>query len=58
MENQAVDQRELIYQDLHGGQLEAQEIQNRHSAEKILGIVFDVIKPDSVLDVGCGLPLE
>ncbi len=55
MENQAVDQRELIYQDLHGGQLEAQEIQNRHSAEKILGIVFDVIKPDSVLDVGCGL---
>lgn len=55
MNNQSIDQREQIYQDLHSQQLEAQEAQNRHSAETILGIVFDIFQPNSVLDVGCGL---
>ncbi len=55
MEEVSIDKREHIYQDLHGGQLEAQEIQNRHSAEKILGMMFEIFKPNSVLDVGCGL---
>jgi SAM-dependent methyltransferase len=49
------DERETIYCDLQGNQLESQEIQNRISAEKIFNILFNLYKPNSILDVGCGL---
>lgn len=51
----ARDQRTTIYADLQQGQLSAQEQQNRHSAQVILGILKRYIEPTSVLDVGCGL---
>jgi SAM-dependent methyltransferase len=49
------DKRETIYRDLHGVQLESQEEQNRISAEKIFNLLFKLYKPNSILDVGCGL---
>ncbi len=49
------DPREATYQHLHTGQLSQQESQNRESARKILGFVFDYTRPRSVVDVGCGL---
>jgi SAM-dependent methyltransferase len=49
------DKRSTIYHDLHHGQLAQEEIQNRASALKILGILFDYFKPESALDMGCGL---
>jgi SAM-dependent methyltransferase len=49
------DKREIIYHDLHGVQLETQEQQNRISAEKIFNLLFNLYKPNSILDVGCGL---
>ena len=55
MENRPTDERGDIYRDLHSGQLEAEESQNRHSARIILGILFEEFMPASVLDVGCGL---
>lgn len=53
--NQQSENREDIYQDLHGGQLAAQEAANATSAECILDIVTEYFQPASVLDVGCGL---
>jgi SAM-dependent methyltransferase len=53
--NQQSEKREDIYQDLHGGQLAAQEAANAASAECILDIVTEYFQPASVLDVGCGL---
>src|SRR5688500_16568736 len=50
----ADDIRADIYRDLHGGQMAQQEALNRSSAERILGILFDYVRPQSVLDVGCG----
>jgi SAM-dependent methyltransferase len=49
------ESRDEIYKDLHGRQLLQQEAQNRESAHRILGILFEYARPDSVLDVGCGL---
>jgi SAM-dependent methyltransferase len=49
------DKREAVYRDLHSGQLESEEKQTSISAEKILGLLFEISKPNSVLDVGCGL---
>jgi SAM-dependent methyltransferase len=49
------DKRETIYHDLHSVQLESQEQQNRISAEKIFNLLFKLYKPNSILDVGCGL---
>jgi SAM-dependent methyltransferase len=49
------DSRDAIYQHLHTGQLSQQESQNRESARKILSLVFDYARPQSILDVGCGL---
>jgi len=49
------DKREAIYRDLHSGQLESEEKQTGISAEKILGLLFDIYRPNSILDVGCGL---
>jgi SAM-dependent methyltransferase len=49
------DKREAIYRDLHSGQLESEENQNRHSAKKIFNSLFELYKPNSILDVGCGL---
>jgi SAM-dependent methyltransferase len=51
----ADDQRDAIYDDLHHGQLAHQRARNRASAHRILGIVFEHFRPQSVLDVGCGL---
>ena len=48
------ESRESIYKVLHA-QLSQQESQNRESARKILGLVFEYTRPQSVLDVGCGL---
>lgn len=49
------DQRASIYGDLHGRQLAQEEGQNRESAFRILRLLFDRLRPTSVLDVGCGL---
>jgi SAM-dependent methyltransferase len=49
------DQRPGLYNDLHGGQLKSQAESNRHSAERILDILWEYIRPASVLDVGCGI---
>jgi SAM-dependent methyltransferase len=49
------DDRTAIYQKLHSGQLESEEAINIQSAQKILQILFRHVKPESVLDVGCGL---
>ena len=50
--NQQSEKREDIYQDLHGGQLAAQEAANAASAECVLDIVTEYFQPASVLDVG------
>src|SRR5262249_42589841 len=49
------DARAQTYQDLHHGQLTAQEHANRESADRILGILWEYLQPNSALDVGCGL---
>jgi len=49
------DKRESIYHDLHGIQLETQLQQNRNSAKAIFDLLFKLYKPNSILDVGCGL---
>lgn len=53
--NHRMDQRAAIYGDLHGRQLTSQEAQNRESALIILQLLFEYVKPQSMLDVGCGL---
>jgi SAM-dependent methyltransferase len=53
--SQSTDTRHDIYQDLHSGQLSVQEEANVVSAGRILDIVMDYRRPESVLDVGCGL---
>jgi len=54
MENRP-DERDAVYRDLHARQLEPDEANNRHAAQVILGMLFGVFRPESVLDVGCGL---
>ena len=54
MENRP-DERDAIYRDLHSRQLEPDEANNRHAAQVILGMLFEIFRPESVLDVGCGL---
>lgn len=49
------DSREAIYRDLHGRQLVLQEAKNKQSAVRILGTLFEYVRPQSALDVGCGL---
>jgi len=49
------DARRAIYQDLHSRQLAPQDAANVASARRILDIVADYWRADSVLDVGCGL---
>ncbi|MSP46158.1 MAG: class I SAM-dependent methyltransferase [Xanthobacteraceae bacterium] len=49
------DARGDIYNDLHAGQLKAQEQENRQSADCILDILWQYLQPKSALDVGCGL---
>jgi SAM-dependent methyltransferase len=49
------DARERIYQDLHQGQLKAQEEAGRFSADCIIDIIWQYLQPTSVLDVGCGI---
>ena len=50
-----VDPRQEVYADLHAGQMQQQEDQNRHAALRILGILREFTEPHSLLDVGCGL---
>jgi len=49
------DGRDALYQDLHHGQLSAQEEANRVSADFLLDRLFAHYRPASVLDVGCGI---
>ena len=49
------DARPDVYQDLHAGQLKAQETANREFAGCILDILWEYLQPASVLDVGCGI---
>jgi SAM-dependent methyltransferase len=49
------ESRDAVYKHLHAGQLSQQESQNRESARRILGLVFEYARPQSILDVGCGL---
>lgn len=51
----AEDGRGEIYRDLHGGQLARQEAKNKQSALRILGALFEYVRPGATLDVGCGL---
>ena len=55
MNNDSPDKRSVIYQDLHSRQLEYEEKRNRHSARLIMEILFEVFRPGSMLDVGCGI---
>lgn len=55
MKENSDHERQILYEDLHARQLEAEEGQNRHSAETILKLLFHHFQPASVLDVGCGL---
>ena len=50
-----VDERYRLYDDLHGRQLAQEEQDNFHSAARILDILFRYYRPNSILDVGCGL---
>lgn len=49
------DLRSTQYRDLHSRQLVADIEKTRTSARRILGILFEFVRPNSVLDVGCGL---
>lgn len=49
------DPRTQIYDNLHHSQMAQEEAQNRVSALKILQMLFDAYRPNSVMDVGCGL---
>jgi len=49
------DKRNLIYKDLHSTQLSQEKPATTYSSERVLEILFSVYKPNSVLDVGCGL---
>ena len=49
------DARAPVYADLHGDQLVKQEEANRASAHLILSLLFELFRPRSVLDVGCGI---
>lgn len=49
------DPRATIYGDLHHGALQTLEGANAASARAILQLLFARFRPDSVLDVGCGL---
>ena len=48
------DPRKDVYQDLHSGQMKAEEQAYRVSADRILTIFGEYLQPKSVLDVGCG----
>jgi len=48
------DKRETIYRELHSIH-ESKENQRRISAEKIFHLLFKFYKPNSILDVGCGI---
>jgi len=50
-----MDCRAEVYRDLHDGQLAREEGRNRVSARRILHLLFNYARPNSVLDVGCGL---
>jgi SAM-dependent methyltransferase len=52
--NDDFDKRETIYHDLHSIHAST-ENQRRVSAEKILNLLFEIYRPNSILDVGCGL---
>jgi SAM-dependent methyltransferase len=54
-EGRGADERSAIYDDLHHGQLTEQEEANRYSARTILSGLFGRFRPESVLDVGCGV---
>jgi len=54
MPEHATDPRTAIYNDFHHNFMPRQEQANRHSAEVILPMVFQYLRPASVLDVGCG----
>jgi SAM-dependent methyltransferase len=49
------DVRKDVYENLHGNQLKTEELANRFSANRILGILEEYLQPKSALDVGCGL---
>src|SRR5947209_10461035 len=49
------DPRAAAYDDLHHGQLAEEAAANHASAVKLLGILFEYVRPRSLLDVGCGL---
>jgi SAM-dependent methyltransferase len=49
------DGRDVIYKDLHETQLVPDAPIAFRSASKILNLLFDMHRPASILDVGCGL---
>jgi SAM-dependent methyltransferase len=49
------DPRATIYGDLHQGALQTLEGANAASARAILQLLFSRFRPESILDVGCGL---
>jgi len=53
--NPREDPRAQMYQDLHHGQISDEEAANRASARFILPLLFEHYRPQSILDVGCGI---
>jgi SAM-dependent methyltransferase len=49
------DERNAIYRHLHADQLSREKVPAEYSSRRALEILFKVYRPQSVLDVGCGL---
>src|SRR5262249_7335229 len=49
------DERDGIYRTLHSTQLSDEKQINEYSSRRILEILFEAYRPNSLLDVGCGL---
>jgi ribosomal protein L11 methylase PrmA len=52
---EASDKRTLAYGRLHANQLHDELKWNEYSSRRILELVFGYYRPNSLLDVGCGL---
>jgi SAM-dependent methyltransferase len=49
------DERNVIYKTLHSTQLSQEKPATEYSSQRVLEILFKCYRPNSLLDVGCGL---
>jgi len=54
-QNTHSDKRFEVYRKFHRDYLEKEEVYNHKSAHVVLNALFNHFKPESVLDVGCGI---